>query len=137
MHLSNLDKIALFINKHHILSLATSCEGMPQVANLFYAFDEESVSSIVASDEKTEHIQNVVKNKNIAGSIALGTKEVGKIQGVQFKGSMEKVDDKKLYFKRFPYAKLMKPTLWKIKLDTIKYTDNTLGFGKKLYWSSR
>lgn len=135
--LSNLDKITLFIREHHILSLATSCDTMPQVATLFYAFDEEDVSFIVASDEKTEHIQNVLKNRNVAGSVALETDEIGKIQGIQFRGKMKKADEKKLYFKRFPYAKVMNPTLWKIKLDTIKYTDNRLGFGKKLYWSKK
>lgn len=134
-HLKNLDKIALFINEHHVLSLATSCENIPQVATLFYAYDKEDVSFVVASDEKTEHIQNVLKNRSVAGSIALETQEVGKIQGIQFRGSMEKTADRELYFKSFPYAKLMNPTLWKIKLDTIKYTDNRLGFGKKLYWS--
>ncbi len=28
----------------------------------------------------------------------------------------------------------MNPTLWRIVLDEVKMTDNTLGFGKKLSW---
>ena len=39
---------------------------------------------------------------------------------------------KKKYLKRFPYARLMETTLWTLKLSFVKYTDNRLGFGKKL-----
>ncbi len=41
---------------------------------------------------------------------------------------------KTAYLKRFPYTALMKTSLWVIEIDTIKYTDNRLGFGKKLLW---
>ena len=135
-HLKHLDsRIIDFIAKHHLLALATSKENTPQVANLFFAFDEKDVAFIVASDEKTEHIQNVLHNENVAGSVALETDEVGKIQGMQFQAVMYKTEEYGLYFKRFPYAKIMQPTLWKIELQKIKFTDNRLGFGKKLYWS--
>ena len=52
-----LEKIELFISKHHQLSLATSADNIPQSATLFYAYDNVAVSFIVASDTKTEHIQ--------------------------------------------------------------------------------
>jgi len=63
---------------------------------------------------------------------------VGKIQGIQYSGKIHDVEDERqraLYLKRFPYAVAMNPTLWKIELHTIKMTDNTLGFGKKLIWN--
>ena len=135
-HLKHLDsKITDFIAKHHLLALATSRENMPQVANLFFAYDEKDIAFIVASDEKTEHIQNVLHNAKVAGSVALETDEVGKIQGLQFKAVMKKIGKSSLYFQRFPYAKVMRPQLWKIELQEIKYTDNRLGFGKKMNWS--
>jgi hypothetical protein len=43
-------------------------------------------------------------------------------------------DEKSVYFKRFPYALAMNPTLWKIKVEFFKLTDNRLGFGKKIMW---
>ena len=59
---------------------------------------------------------------------------VGKIQGVQFTGVFKAANEaeKKAYFKRFPYAIAMTPSLWSIEIGYLKFTDNTLGFGKKL-----
>ncbi|MBJ4294868.1 hypothetical protein JGE43_18630, partial [Salmonella enterica subsp. enterica serovar Typhimurium] len=35
---------------------------------------------------------------------------------------------------RFPVARVLPAPVWEIRLDEIKFTDNTLGFGKKLHW---
>ena len=132
---SDLEKIVNFINKHHVMSLATFADSSLSVCNLFYTFDEKEVSFIVASSDDTTHIKNIVKNQNIAGSIVLETKTVGKIQGLQFKGEFLELNDtslKKLYFKAFPYALAMNPKLWQIKIDYFKMTDNNLGFGRKI-----
>jgi uncharacterized protein len=135
----DLKPFEAFIAQHHILSLATCKDNLPQSATLFYVFDPLHVSFIVASDDKTEHIQNVLSNENVAGTIALETKSVGKIQGIQFQAKMvlsEDSADKKRYFKAYPYALAMKPTLWRIQLSTMKLTDNRLGFGTKLIWNA-
>ncbi len=128
-------KIVDFITQHHVLTLATSVDNIPYTANCFYAYDEPSRCFIFSSDEDTRHIADVQKNALVAGSIVLETNTVGKIQGLQFQGVIEKnIDDniKKKYLKRFPYARLMETTLWTLKLSFVKYTDNRLGFGKKL-----
>lgn len=132
---SDLEKIVKFIKEHHVLSLATFADSELSVCNLFYAFDEEEVSFVVASSDDTTHIQHILKNPNIAGTIVLETKTVGKIQGLQFRGTFSLLEDenlKKLYFKAFPYALAMSPKLWKIKIEYFKMTDNNLGFGKKI-----
>ncbi|MEJ2373224.1 MAG: hypothetical protein P8Y16_05450, partial [Sulfurimonas sp.] len=70
-------------------------------------------------------------------NILLETKEIGKIQGLQFRGIFRKNEDKelsKLYFKTFPYALALQPKLWIIDVDYFKLTDNRLGFGKKIIW---
>lgn len=131
------EKIRKFIAKHHLLSLATFGESL-WCCSAFYAFDKETAVFIIASDEQTLHIQNAKMNRRVAGTIAQETKVVGKIQGIQFTGTISAVEDKRekaFYLKRFPYAVAMNPTLWKIELDVIKMTDNTLGFGKKLIWN--
>ena len=133
----SLEKIGEFLDEHHVLSLATTDSEELSVCNLFYAFDKEMQTFVVASSEDTTHIQNILKNKHVAGSVVLETKTLGKIQGLQFRGVFEALDDKelkKLYFKTFPYALAMNPTLWQIKIDFFKLTDNRLGFGKKLIW---
>ena len=131
-----LEKIETFLAQHHLLSLATAVENRPQSASLFYAYDKENLTFIVASDPKTEHIKNVLKNSAVSGTVALETDEVGKIQGLQFKGEMQEADSSlaAIYFKAFPYAKVMQPKLWSIRVEQMKFTDNRLGFGKKLYW---
>ncbi|MDD5160420.1 MAG: pyridoxamine 5'-phosphate oxidase family protein [Sulfuricurvum sp.] len=130
-----IEKIERFILEHHLLSLATMGERL-WCCSMFYAYDPKSISFIVASDETTEHMNNVVQNPHVAGTVALETKTVGKIQGIQFAGEMERCSDglKSLYFDAFPYARVMNPTLWMIRLDEVKMTDNTLGFGKKVTW---
>ena len=134
MH-DNLEKIVDFLNKHHTLSLATCKDNHLSSCTLFYAFDKQTNSFIVASDSKTEHIQNVLENINVSGTVHLETDIVGKIQGVQFKGEMLRCkDEKKIYLKRFPYALALSPTLWSIEVSFFKMTDNRLGFGKKLIW---
>ena len=131
-----LEKVALFLSKHHLLSLATSAKDIPQSSNLFYAYDTDNIAFVVASDTKTEHIQNVLINNSVSGTVALETDEIGKIEGIQFKAKMSMLShaEGSLYFKAFPFAKVMNPQLWSIVLEEIKLTDNRLGFGKKLYW---
>ncbi|MCW8896006.1 MAG: pyridoxamine 5'-phosphate oxidase family protein [Sulfurimonas sp.] len=134
---SDLDKIETFLNKHHVLSLATSTADELSSCSLFYAFDKSKISFVVASSDDTTHIQHILKNSSVAGTVILETKTVGKIQGVQFRGEVSVLDEKNLeslYFKKFPQALLMSPKLWLIKVDYFKMTDNTLGFGKKIIW---
>jgi len=139
MSQSDLAKIASFLAKHHVMSLATSDSSELSACNLFYAYDEAKISFVVASSDDTEHIKNISKNPLVAGTVVLETRTVGKIQGVQFRGRfLETYDEdlKRLYFKTFPYALAMNPKLWQIKVDYFKLTDNTLGFGKKIIWKA-
>ncbi|OHE01195.1 MAG: hypothetical protein A3K14_10350 [Sulfurimonas sp. RIFCSPLOWO2_12_FULL_36_74] len=136
---NDLEKIDAFLAKHHVLSLATSDGLELNACNLFYAFDAAKISFVVASSDETTHVKNITKNPKVAGTVVLETKVVGKIEGVQFRGDFLPLEDealKKLYFKSFPYALAMNPTLWQIKINYFKLTDNTLGFGKKIIWQN-
>jgi uncharacterized protein YhbP (UPF0306 family) len=70
---SDLEKIVNFIKEHHVLSLATYGDPELSVCNLFYAFDEKEITFVVASSDDTTHIQNILQNPNIAGTIVLET----------------------------------------------------------------
>ena len=128
-----MKRLIEFIKEHHLLTLCTCKENMPYSASCFYAFFEDEMRFIIASDEKTDHIKNLQKNPNFSGVIALETKEIGKIRGIQFKGTIKvaNIKEKKLYFKTYPYAITLNPTLWSLHVEYIKFTDNRLGFGKK------
>ncbi|MCX6077190.1 MAG: pyridoxamine 5'-phosphate oxidase family protein [Campylobacterales bacterium] len=134
-----LKKISSFLNEHHVMSLATATAEEISVCSLFYAFDEQKLSFVVASSEDAKHIKHIVENSNIAGNILLETKIIGKIQGVQFRGNFVPLEDKELkieYFKAFPYALALNPKLWQIKVNYFKMTDNRLGFGEKIIWDA-
>ncbi|MGZ5207626.1 MAG: hypothetical protein ACXWB0_01270 [Sulfuricurvum sp.] len=129
-----LQKIESFLGEHHLLSLATIGEGL-WCCSLFYAYDPLNIAFIVATDPDTLHGKNVIINSSVAGTVALETSMVGKIQGIQFSGEMIRYEEgEELYFKAFPFARIMNPVLWKIRVDAIKMTDNRLGFGKKFIW---
>jgi hypothetical protein len=133
-------RIVDFINEHHVLTLATSFDEEPYCANCFYVYMEEENSLVFTSDYDTKHIQQASHNIYVAGSIVLETNVIGKIQGVQFQGIISEPSAelhekaRKAYLKRFPIAMLMKTTLWVVDLTFLKFTDNRLGFGKKLKW---
>jgi hypothetical protein len=133
-------RIINFLKKHHVLNLATSVENKPWCCSCFYSFVEDEMILILTSDDETRHAREFLKNPNIAGSVHLETWIIGKIKGIQFSGTIElakgdKIDKaRKSYLKRFPFAVLMDTTLWILKIDVIKMTDNKFGFGKKLIW---
>lgn len=130
------ERILKFITKMHLLSLAVISDAKPYAASCFYAFDSQNLSLVVAGEDKTTHIKALEICDEVAGTIALDTKIVGKIEGVQFRGVMGRAseDERRVYFKRFPYALAMNPQIYAINLKWIKFTHNALGFGKKIEW---
>jgi len=133
-------KITAFLKKHHVLTLATVSGDQPWVANCFYAFLEQEMAFVFTSGQDTRHVQEVKVNKKVAGNVVLETSVIGKIQGIQFSGTLILAEGEALekvshaYLKRFPFTALMDTTLWILSVDYLKMTDNRLGFGKKLVW---
>jgi uncharacterized protein len=141
--MENPDKrIRDFIKEHHVLTLATSKNGQPWCTNCFYAYHETENVLIFTSDDDTRHIQEALANPQVAASIVLETGVVGKIRGLQITGKLVLPEGdlsgkvKKRYLKKFPYAALMDTKLWVLVIESMKMTDNRLGFGKKLFWPS-
>lgn len=139
--MNELDKnILRFIKKHHVLNLAVGNHDTIWTASCFYAFWNEKNAFVFLSDEETLHATIMMQNHNVAGTITLETRIVGKIQGLQFTGVVEKAENeslamaKKIYYKRFPYALGTHSTFWILIMQYAKLTDNRLGFGKKIIW---
>lgn len=133
------ERFGKFIAKHHVLTLATTDDsGIPYVANCFYAYDAKRNIFIFTSDETTAHGAHLASRKDVALSIVLETRIVGRVQGLQVVGIAERGDEeaKRRYLRRFPYAAAAPLTLWMVRPTYLKLTDNTLGFGKKLIWQS-
>jgi hypothetical protein len=133
-------RIVKFFRKHHVLTIATTVENEPWCANCFYVYLEKENALVFTTDLKTRHGKEFLKNLHVAGTVVLETSIIGKIRGIQFQGTVSEptgelaVKAKNTYLRRFPVAMLMDTHLWFVKLTYIKFTDNRLGFGKKLIW---
>lgn len=112
-------------------------------AHCFYAYDSEHNCFVFTSDDETRHVKMMDTKNQVAVSIALETKIVGKIQGIQMTGKVYRPSEseyeraKRRYLKRFPYAVVMKTSFWFFLPDYAKMTDNAFGFGKKLIWAGK
>ncbi|MFA5714103.1 MAG: hypothetical protein WC960_08040 [Bacteroidales bacterium] len=135
-------RVSEFIKEHHVVALSVT-DGLDLWSwHAFYSFIEEEMLLVITSEEKTRHIQLFEKSKSpcVSGAIALETEIIGILRGVQFKAEMERVRDSYInryrlsYLKRFPYAVLKGGDLWILKIIQLKFTDNRLGFGKKIIW---
>ena len=133
-------RIVEFIQEHYLLTLATSNNNSLYCCNVYYVYDKKQNTLIFSSEKSTKHVQDFLKNDNVAGAISKETKLVEDIKGVQILGVIsellgtELVKAKKMYIKAFPYSKNMNLSLWKMEISFIKMTNNQLGFGKKLFW---
>lgn len=134
------ERITRFFKKHHVLTIATSTGNIPWCASCFYVYLEDENALVFTSSKSTRHGREFEANSEVAGTVALETKIIGKIQGIQFSGVVSEAEGELLekaksrYLRRFPVAALMDTHLWVLRLTHIKMTDNTFGFGKKLVW---
>jgi len=133
-------RIIRFLKRHHVLTVATTVNNEPWCASCFYVYLADENLIVFTTDMDTRHGQEFVKNPVVAGAVALETRVIGKIRGVQFQGLVSEPEGDLVerantaYLKRFPVALLMETHLWVVRPTILKMTDNRLGFGKKLIW---
>jgi uncharacterized protein YhbP (UPF0306 family) len=85
-------RITRFLKHHHVLNLATSSDQGVWVAHCFYAFMPDYQALVFTSGPDTRHGQNMLTNPNVSCGIALETKAVGLIRGVQLSGRVYYTD---------------------------------------------
>lgn len=136
-------RIVDFIASQKAFTLATCAGGVPWCTTCYYAFDPDGMRLIFMSSPDTRHIGEMVGNSRVAGSILPDRSAIGKVKGVQFTGTGVRCDAlpegnelRDIYLRRYPFAKAMKGECYTVELRSVKMTDNTLGFGKKLLWES-
>jgi hypothetical protein len=134
------EKILKYIKKNKVLTIATSVDNSPYCAICFYVFEEQTTTLIFLSDNTTKHVTDALTNGKVAGTITTEVVTVAKIQGIQFTGEFINPNEEQeahfydKYYSKFPFAKAKSSPIWGVELCSIKMTDNTLGFGKKLLW---
>ena len=128
------ERILEFIKNEQLLSWAVIGEKGVYTASAFYAFDEKNFAFIIASHEDTKHIRLASENSSIALNIAKESK-IAFLKGVQAKAEfkMASKEQMKIYFSKFPFAKLDKSAkIYALELFWLKFTNNALGLSKKL-----
>ncbi|WP_319773292.1 pyridoxamine 5'-phosphate oxidase family protein [Breoghania sp.] len=141
--MTDTEKIIAYIEENRVLTLCTARGSLPWAANCFYAFDRATMTLLLMSDPATRHAIELAENDRVAGTITSQESTVVRLRGLQFtgRGSLMKgaqmETGREIYLQRFPIARLHSAPLWAIKLETVKFTNNTLGFGTKLRWTRR
>ncbi len=136
------DKIAEFIARQTCGNLACVDEtGKPWCFSFFYSFEAEAGLLHYKSSTDTRHAAILSKNPLVAGTILPDKLNLLQIKGIQFEGKLLPLDHPLAkhasahYHKKHPVALAMPGDVWTIRVNHIKYTDNSLGIGKKLNWN--
>lgn len=128
------EKIKSFIARNQLLALSVLENDEVYSASCYYAFDEECINLIFKSQRESKHIQLALKCPKVGVIIAQDAKKIGLLQGVQIKAlfKMASVSQEKLYYQKFPFAKLGEGEVFALEILWAKYTDNKLLLTKKL-----
>ncbi|VYT62774.1 YhbP family protein [Metakosakonia massiliensis] len=138
--METLATISRWLAKQHVVSWCVSSGDALWCANAFFVFDPQKVAFYLLSEDKTRHARMTGEQAKVAGTVSGQPKTVALIRGLQFSGEIrrlseeESVEPRARYNRRFPVARVLSAPMWEIRLHELKFTDNTLGFGKKLYW---
>ena len=88
-----MERVKKFINEHNTLTLATSNNGKPAAAAVFYTYVKDENSLLFVSSKKSEHIVNCKEKPNCAATIQEDGLEWNVIKGIQIKGKLSLVED--------------------------------------------
>ncbi|CAQ86092.1 MULTISPECIES: YhbP family protein [Photorhabdus] len=132
--------IRQYLARQHVLTLCTVADDDIWCASCFYIFDVDNVAFLFMTESHTRHGRMMQINPQVAGTVAGQIRNIAQIKGIQFKGEVIRLEGEKdkvarvRYCRRFPVAMAAETPIWQLNLREIKMTDNTLGFGKKIYW---
>ncbi|EDM38568.1 hypothetical protein PBAL39_20885 [Pedobacter sp. BAL39] len=150
------EAISDFLQSQTVMTMATAIMDEPYCAPCFFAYNATHQVLVFKSDRETNHVKNALSNAQVAGSVLPDQLVKGRVRGLQFSGVLMNIanpenpsaaaevhppeayitlaDAKKSYYKKYPFALAIPGVIWIIRLHWIKFTDNTLGFGKKRIW---
>ncbi len=138
------ESIAKFLKEQTCVSICCVDElGKPYCFTCFYAFDK--VENLLHFKSSAESYHSVLLSKNplVAGTVLPDKLNKLIIKGVQLEGVL--LNSKHpftnhasaYYHKKHPMALAMSGEIWTIQINSIKMTDSTLGFGKKILWDRK
>jgi uncharacterized protein YhbP (UPF0306 family) len=141
-------RIASFLDVHHVLSLATGGPGGPHAANLFYVRD--GLALIWVSDPASRHSGAVVECPVVAATVAPDYCDFPDIKGLQLSGTVRRLEDegevahaRELMLGRFAFLRTAtapgsplrsayeRARFYRLAPRRIVLIDNSRGFGSK------
>jgi uncharacterized protein YhbP (UPF0306 family) len=135
------EHIAKFMQKQDCATICcVDAAGHPYCFNCFYAFNANEAWLVFKSGNESHHASLLQANANVAGAVLPNKLQTLLVKGMQFEGKVlhGSAAQKELasagYYKKNPMAIAMPGELWIIQLRTMKMTDNSQGFGKKIHW---
>lgn len=136
-----LQEISDFINTNKVASVCGVNQDLaPYCFNCFYSFDLRNHLLFFKSSSDSYHSKILVNNPKISGTILPNELKLLAIQGIQFTGTIlydhfpDGVRPDVSYHKTYPFALARPGHVWCIELETVKMTDNTRIFGRKIEW---
>ncbi len=146
--------IARMLETHNTMTLATSGEGGPWSATVFYASDSQFDLYFV-SDRRTRHARDIVADPRVALSVNADPDNWNDVRGLQIEGQARRVEGVErakalaLYLAKFASVKalferpksvdeqtiaqrLRNTDFWRVTPSFIRLVDNTRGFGFRI-----
>ena len=114
--------------------------GKPYCFSCYYAFNAEKGLLYFKSSRESHHAALLLNNPAVAGTILPDKLSALVVKGLQFEGILLDGADPMaknasvFYHKTKPMALAVPGEVWTVQIDSIKMTDSTLGFGKKIKW---
>jgi uncharacterized protein len=135
------ERIVDFILHQRVATICCVDENnMAYCFSCFYAFDVEREIFYFKSSIDARHSHIFESNAIVAGTIQQDKLNPLAIKGIQFTGQILHSKNElcwhadTIYHQHYPFALAMPGVMWTLQPETIKMTDNTMSFGKKLHW---
>lgn len=135
--------IVRFLNAQTCANICCiAADNTPYCFTCFFYFDEEQSCIYFKSQMQTHHAALLEQNGRVAGTILEDTLNTLQLKGVQFQGfakrnSIFDIAPAMKYHARYPMAVAIPGEMWTLYFESIKFTDNSQGFGHKTHWSAR
>lgn len=141
------DRVQAFLDRHHVMTLATAGPSGPWAAAVFYVRD--GLRLYFVSSPRSRHAQELAASPRVAAAIHGECQAWSEIEGVQLEGRVAPVEDRELarvralYAARFPFvgaagevpaailAALARVRWYELVPEALYLLDNSLGLGNR------
>ena len=129
-----------FLKQNQVANICCVDGERPYCFSCFYVPMEKEGYLVFKSSSDTIHGDILERHSRVAGTILPNELNPLAIRGIQFEGRAVEEDVVSLlqaatvYYAKFPMALTMLGKLWIVEIQSLKFTDNTKGFGYKNLW---